>query len=267
MSEEAEMSFLEHLEVLRWHLVRSVIAVGSVTIAAFFAKSLIFDGVVLRLSKSDFVTYRFFCDASHKFGMGDKLCFGDLAFSLININMSGQFMTHILVSIVCGIVVSFPYLLFEVWRFVQPALTSNERTSARGVVFAGSMLFSIGILFGYFVIAPLSVQFLGNYRVSELIQNQISLNSYITTVATIILACGLIFQLPLMVYFLTKMGVLTPEFMKTYRKHAVVVTLILSAIITPPDISSQILVSIPILFLYEISIFISRMVVKRMDET
>jgi sec-independent protein translocase protein TatC len=173
--------------------------------------------------------------------------------------------THIMVSLVCGIVISFPYILFEIWRFVKPALNPNEKTSARGVVFSGSALFSICIAFGYFFIAPVSVEFLGNYSVCVVIQNQIGLNSYITLVATIVLACGLIFQLPLIVYFLTKMGILTPEFMKKYRKHAVIVTLILSAIITPPDISSQILVSIPILFLYEISIFISKIVVKRMD--
>ena len=265
MSEDNEMSFLDHLEVLRWHIIRSVIALGIFTIAAFFAKSFIFDSIVLRLSKSDFITYRLFCDLSEALGMGDKLCFGEIAFNLINLSMSGQFMTHIMVSVVCGIVVSFPYILFEIWRFVKPALSSNEKSSARGVVFSGSHLFTIGIAFGYYVIAPLSVQFLGNYRVSDLIQNQIGLNSYITTVATIVLACGLVFQLPLIVYFLTKMGILTPEFMKSYRKHAVVVTLILAAIITPPDISSQILVAIPILFLYEISIFISKMVVKKAD--
>ena len=142
-------------------------------------------------------------------------------------------------------------------------MLGDEKSSAKGVVFSGSFLFITGILFGYYLIAPLSVQFLGNYRVSEMIENQIALNSYITTVSTIVLACGIIFQLPMMVYFLTKMGVITPQFMKQYRKHAVVVTLIISAIITPPDISSQILVCIPILFLYEVSIFISKMVIKK----
>ena len=266
MAEETEMSFLEHLEVLRWHIIRSVIALGICTVAAFLGKSFIFDDVVLRLSKSDFITYRWFCKASHGLGMGDKLCFGDINFKLININMSGQFMTHIMVSVVSGIIIAFPYILYEIWRFVKPALTSGEKNSARGVVFSGSVLFMLGITFGYVMIAPLSVQFLGNYTVSELIQNQISLNSYITTVATIVLACGLVFQLPLMVYFLTRMGILTPQFMKAYRRHAVVVTLILSAIITPPDISSQILVAIPILLLYEVSIYISKMVVRKMDE-
>ena len=266
MSEEAEMSFLEHLEVLRWHIVRSSVALILCATAAFVAKRFVFDELILTMSKSEFITYRFFCDFSHTLGLGDKLCFSDIQFNLINISMSGQFMTHIIVSLVVGVIAAFPYILFEIWRFVRPALTSGEKTSARGVVFSGSFLFLTGVFFGYFVIAPLSVQFLGNYTVSAAIQNQISLNSYITTVSTIVLACGIIFQLPLMVYFLTKMGILTPEIMKKYRKHAVVLTLILSAIITPPDVSSQILVSIPILILYEISIFISKLVIKREEK-
>lgn len=263
MSEETEMSFLEHLEVLRWHIVRSAVALVVVSAGAFFAKDFVFNTLILSMSKSDFPTYIFFCNFSHYVGMGDKLCFPDMEFSLINISMSGQFMTHIVVSLVVGVVVAFPYILFEVWRFVKPALTSGEKNSARGVVFFGSLLFSIGILFGYYVISPLSVQFLGNYRVSDLIQNQISLNSYITTISTIVLACGIVFQLPLLVFFMTKMGILTPEFMKKYRKHAVILTLILAAIITPPDVSSQILVAIPIMLLYEVSIFISRLVIKK----
>jgi len=263
MSKETEMSFLEHLEVLRWHIVRSSIALILFSTVAFLAKSFVFDQLILTMSKSDFLTYRLFCRFSHTIGLGDKLCFSDMQFSLINISMSGQFMTHILVSLVVGLIVSFPYLLFEIWRFIGPALSSGERTSAKGVVFFGSFLFMTGIIFGYYLIAPLSVQFLGNYKVSELIQNQISLNSYITTISTIVLACGIIFQLPLMVYFLTKMGILTPDIMKKYRKHAAVVTLILAAIITPPDISSQVLVAIPIVVLYEISIFISKLVIKK----
>lgn len=263
MSEETEMSFLEHLEVLRWHLVRSAIALMLFSGAAFFSKSFVFDHLILSMSKIDFPTYQFFCSFSHSIGLEDKLCFAEISFNLINISMSGQFMTHIIVSLVVGIIAAFPYLLYETWRFVKPALTSGEKISARGVVFSGSFLFMTGVLFGYYVIAPLSVQFLGNYQVSSAIQNQISLNSYITTVSTIVLACGIIFQLPLMVYFLTKMGIITPSMMRSYRKHAAVFTLILAAIITPPDVSSQILVAIPVIFLYEFSILISRMVIKR----
>lgn len=266
MSDGAEMSFLEHLEVLRWHIVRSVIVLLVFTSLAFVMKGFVFDEIVLSMSKSEFITYRFFCKFSHLLGFGDKLCFGEMSFNLINITMAGQFKTHIVVSLVVGFIFSFPYLLFETWSFIKPALTINEKSSARGVVFAGSFLFLTGVAFGYYLISPLSVQFLGNYSVSETIQNQISINSFITTMSTVVLACGIVFQLPLMVYFLTKMGIISPEFMKKYRKHAIVVTLILSAIITPPDISSQLLVSVPIFFLYEISIFISRVVIRRQEK-
>jgi len=186
----------------------------------------------------------------------------DMSFSLINITMSGQFSLHIMTSIIAGIIVAFPYILFEIWRFITPALEKKEKKKALGLVFSGSILFILGILFGYYCVSPLSVQFLGNYTVSDQVQNQIKLGSFISTVTTVTLVCGLVFQLPLIVYFLSKLGLLTPTFMRTYRKHAVVVTLILSAIITPPDISSQVLLTIPLLILYEFSIYISKMVEK-----
>jgi sec-independent protein translocase protein TatC len=258
----ADMSFLEHLEVLRWHLVRSSIAVFVFMIGIFSFKSFVFDEIILAQKSSDFWTYQMFCKISYWLGKGDTLCLDDISFSLINITMSGQFTMHLIVSLIGGLILGFPYILFEIWRFIAPALEDKERKYARGLVFAGSFLFAIGILFGYYLISPLSVQFLGNYKVSDLVENQISLSSFISTVTTITLACGLVFQLPLIVYFLAKVGLVTPEFMRKYRKHAIVVTLILSAIITPPDISSQILMAIPLLILYEFSIFVAKRVVK-----
>ena len=260
---KADMSFLEHLEILRWHLVRSTIAILVFTVLAFSFKSILFDEIILAQKNADFWTYRLLCRFSEFLGKGDLLCMGDIHFSLINITMSGQFTIHIVTSMIAGIILAFPYILFEVWRFIHPALQKNERKYARALVFSGSFLFAAGILFGYYFISPLSVQFLGNYTVSDLVENQITLRSFISTVSTITLACGLVFQLPLLVYFLTKLGFLTPEFMKKYRKHAVVVTLVLSAIITPPDISSQILLTIPLLVLYEISIYVSKVVIKK----
>ncbi|MCO6500220.1 MAG: twin-arginine translocase subunit TatC [Vicingus serpentipes] len=257
------MSFLDHLEVLRWHLVRSSIAILVFMVLAFSFKSILFDKIILAQKNADFWTYRMLCQFSEWLGKGDLMCMDDIHFSLINITMSGQFTTHIVTSMIAGIILAFPYILFEVWRFIQPALQKSERKYARALVFSGSFLFALGILFGYYFISPLSVQFLGTYKVSELVENQITLTSFISTVTTITLACGLVFQLPLLVYFFTKLGFLTPEFMRKYRKHAVVVTLVLSAIITPPDISSQILLAIPLLILYEISIFVSKMVVKK----
>ena len=176
----------------------------------------------------------------------------------MNISMAGQFSTHITTSIFAGFIVAFPYVFWEFWRFISPALYDSETKIARGVVFFSSVLFLFGVLFGYYVIAPLSVNFLGSYQISNTVANQISLTSFISTVTTVSLANGIIFELPILVYFLTKIGLLTPEFMRIYRKHAMIIILILSAIITPPDISSQILVSFPLIILYEFSIVLSR---------
>jgi sec-independent protein translocase protein TatC len=260
---KSEMSFLGHLEVLRWHLVRSTIVILVFTIVAFIFKGFIFDDVILAQKNSDFWTYQLFCKFSHLIGRGDDLCMDGISFSLMNITMSGQFTTHIVTSMVAGLILAFPYLLYEIWRFITPALKKAEKKYAILLVFSGSFLFTIGILFGYYFVSPLSVQFLGNYSVSSQVPNQITLASYISTVTTVTLVCGLVFQLPLIVFFLSKLGLITPEFMKKYRKHAIVVTLVLSAIITPPDISSQILLTIPLLILYEFSIYISKIVIKK----
>ncbi|MEQ8909114.1 MAG: twin-arginine translocase subunit TatC [Vicingaceae bacterium] len=260
------MSFLDHLEVMRWHLIRMVIAIMIFTVLAFLFKDFVFDTVVLAPAFDNFITYQLFCKFSHFLSLGDKLCFQELPFNLINLTMAGQFTMHILVSFVAGVIVSFPYLLFEFWQFINPALKQGEKSYARGLVFFGSLLFLTGVAFGYYLITPLSVQFLGGYRVSELVLNQISLKSYITTVTTITLACGVLFQLPIIVYFLSKAGLVTPQLMRTYRRHAIITVLILAAIITPPDITSQVLVAIPLVFLYEISILISKAVVKKQAE-
>ena len=258
---KSEMSFLEHLEVLRWHLVRASIVVCVFTIVIFSFPTFVFDKIILAQKQSDFCTYEFFCKLSHWLGKGDTLCMGEINFDLINIEMSGQFTMHIMVSIIGGLIVAFPYLLFEIWKFISPALAEKERKYAQRLIFSGSFLFAIGILFGYYIISPFSVQFMGNYQVSELVKNQISLDSFISTVTTVTLASGLIFQLPLIIYFLSKVGIVTPEFLRKYRKYAIVIILIVSAILTPPDVMSQILMAIPLLILYEFSIFVSKRVV------
>ncbi len=260
---ELDMSFLDHLEVLRWHLIRSGIAIISLSILAFICKDFIFDTVLLAPKDPNFFTYKFLCNISQSLGMGDALCIKESPFLLMNITMSGQFSTHLMTSLYAGFILAFPYVFWEIWRFIVPALKDSETRVTRGVVFFSSFLFLVGILFGYYVIAPLSINFLGSYQVSQTVANQISLTSFVTTVTTVSLANGIIFELPILVYFLTKIGFLTPEFMRTYRRHAMVITLILSAVITPPDITSQILVSFPLIILYEISIRISRAVIKR----
>ena len=260
---DLDMSFLDHLEVLRWHLIRSGIAIISLSILAFICKEFIFDTVLLAPKDPNFYTYKFLCNISQYLGMGDALCIKESPLSLMNITMSGQFSTHLMTSLYAGFILAFPYVFWEIWRFIIPALKDNETKVTRGVVFFSSFLFLVGVLFGYYIIAPLSINFLGSYQVSQTVANQISLTSFVTTVTTVSLANGIIFELPILVYFLTKIGFLTPEFMRTYRRHAMVITLILSAIITPPDITSQILVSFPLIILYEISIRISRAVIKR----
>ncbi|TNF30465.1 MAG: twin-arginine translocase subunit TatC [Bacteroidetes bacterium] len=262
LPEEGEMSFLEHLEVLRWHLIRSVSAIFIVAIAAFIAKGFIFDTVLLGPKKPEFWTYRMLCRLAEKFNLSDLLCITEIPFELINISMAGQFSTHIFVSIVAGLVVAFPYVMFELWRFIKPGLYKSERKYATGMVFYTSVLFVMGVLFGYYVIAPLSVNFLGSYRVSETVMNQIDLNSYFSTIATLVLASGAVFELPVLIYFLTKIGVVTPDLLRQYRRHAVVGILILAAVITPPDVSSQILVFFPLMVLYEISIWVSAIVIR-----
>ena len=261
--EAGTMSFLDHLEVLRWHLFRIIIAVIVGASLAFLFRSIVFDVIVLAPVFDSFITYQLFCKLSHFMSFGDKLCFDSISFQLINITMAGQFTMHLIVSLFSGIILAFPYILFEVWRFIKPALKKAEHNYARGIVFWGSLLFITGVCFGYYLITPLSVQFLGGYTVSDMVQNQISLRSYISTVTTITLSCGLVFQLPIIVYFLSKLGIVTPQLMKTYRRHAIIAVLLLAAIITPPDITSQVLVAMPLLLLYEVSILISRSVNKK----
>lgn len=264
VTEQGEMSFLEHLEALRWHLVRAISSIMVFAILAFVFKGFIFDTVLLGPKHSDFWTYQMLCKLADRFTI-PELCIGDLQFDLINISMAGQFTTHIVVSIIAGLVCAFPYVIYEIWSFIKPGLYSEERKSARGMVFYTSFLFLTGVLFGYYIIAPLSVNFLGNYNVSEDVRNQIDLNSYFSLISTLVLACGVVFEMPILVYFLTKIGVVTPSFLRTYRRHAVVVVLILSAVITPPDVSSQVLIFFPLMGLYEVSIWVSAFVLRRQE--
>lgn len=257
IGETKEQSFLDHLEVLRWHLIRSAIAVIVCMGVAFIFPEILFDKIIFAAKDPSFPTYKALCWISKVLGLGDVFCFMEIPFTLMNINMSGQFSTHIVSSLVAGFILAFPYVFWEMWQFIKPALHQGEQKHTRGVVFYTSFLFMLGVLFGYYMVAPLSVQFLGNYQVSAQVANQINLNSFISTVTTVCLANGIIFQLPIVVYFFSKLGIVTPNFLRTYRKHALVVVLIISAIITPPDITSQVMVSFPLLILYEISIKIS----------
>ncbi len=267
-AEEHEMTFLEHLEELRWHLIRIFIAVVSGAVIAFMFKNVIFDNIILAPNNPGFITNRLLCQFSEIVNV-PALCINQIPIELISIKMSGQFTTHINISIVAGLIIAFPYIFWEFWSFFKPALYEKERKYARGAVFSASLLFMLGISFGYFVIIPLSINFLGNYSVSDIVTNQININSYIGSVTSVALASGITFELPIVVFFLARIGVVTPEFMKKYRKHAIVVILVVAAIITPPDVFSQILVTLPLLVLYEVSIFIAGRVIrdrKKADE-
>lgn len=261
--EEKEMSFLDHLEALRWHLVRSSAAILAGGALAFVFSDFLFDTVIFGPKKPDFITYRAFCKLSQWLGMGDDFCMSDMPFELINTDMGGQFSTHIWICIVVGIILAFPYIVFEIWRFVSPALYTNERKHATGGIFYTSLLFLLGVTFGYFVVTPLSVNFLANYSISAEVKNYINISSYLSTISMVTLSSGILFELPIFIYFLSKIGLVTPGFLRKYRKHAVVLNLIASAIITPPDISSQIIVAIPIALLYEVGIVLSARVEKQ----
>jgi len=258
------MSFWEHLEELRWHIIRSVIAILLLGIIAFLNREIIFDKIILAPKDSDFITNRLLCQLSDYLGV-TALCLDNLSLSVVNLKMSGQFMTHLYISIVAGIIVGFPYLLWEIWRFIQPALKNKEKKYSGGAVVVCSLLFLVGVMFSYFLIVPLTLHFLGTYQVSDIVENNIALNSYISTVVSVSFAVGLVFELPVFVYFLTSVGVLTPAFMKKNRKYMLVIILVLSAIITPPDIFSQIMVCIPLMILYEFSIWISKKVYLRRE--
>ncbi len=272
-TDQNEMNFLQHLEELRWHLIRSIASVLIIAIVAFLNKSFVFDVIIFSPKGADFITYQFLCWLSVQLNAffptlisADVLCIGGNIPQLQDLNMSGQFTTHIMISVVTGFVVAFPYIFWEIWRFIKPGLMDKEKKLSRGTVFFSSFLFTTGILFGYFVIAPLSINFFSTYQVSADVANQFTLSTYISTLTTIVLACGVLFELPIVIYFLTRAGLIYPEMLQVYRKHAVVGAFVLSAILTPPDVFSQFLVTIPLAILYEISIVISRRTVKKMKE-
>lgn len=257
------MSFLDHLEELRWHLIRATLAVVIAGAGAFLAKGFIFDILLFGPTNADFFTYDILCRLSTMVGIEGGFCFEEMPFTIQSRTMGGQFSAHIWTSITAGFIISFPYVLYEFWRFISPAMYNNERNTARGFIFISSLLFFSGVLFGYYLVTPLSINFLGKYQVSDVVLNEFDIGSYISLVRSSVIACGLIFELPILIYFLTKIGLVTPEFLRKYRKFALVLVLILSAIITPPDILSQIIVAIPVLVLYEISIFIAKIVTKK----
>lgn len=264
-TEGKEMSFLDHLEELRWHIIRSVASILVFTIIAWIFQKEIFGDIIMGPSKSTFWTNRMLCKLADATGV-EGLCFKQADFILQSREVSGQFMMALTQSIMVGLLFAFPYFFWEIWRFVKPGLKMKEAKAASGAVFWVSLLFFMGVGFGYYVVSPMAINFLASFKLDESIQNQFDINDYISLLSTMTLACGVTFQLPMIAFVLSQVGVLTPAFMREYRRHAIVVILILAAIITPsPDMISQLLVTLPLLGLYEVSILVSARVNKRRD--
>ncbi len=265
-----EMSFWGHIDALRGHLFRSVLVVVVIATTTFFFPDILFDKIIFGPIHNDFITYRAFCKLGHwlhaRNFMDDAngLCFGHYTFHLQSLGLADQFTSQMWVAFVAGLIIGSPYVLWELWKFIKPALKEKERKASSTFIFVASFLFISGVLFSYFIIVPLMVNFLGNYQVSAMVENNFTMDSYISTVTTVTIAAGLMFELPVLAYFLTQFGLLTPQFMRKYRKHAIVVILIVAGVITPgPDVTSQMLVAFPLYFLYEASIFVSHFVVKK----
>lgn len=257
MSEERKMSFLDHLEELRWRLVKSAIAVIVLAIVLWFFQEWIMETLFLSMRDPDFISFKLICRY-----LG--VCVDEIAIDFQSVEITGQFSYALMMSIMGGIVLAFPFLFYQIWSFVKPGLKANEKGLARGIVFYVSLLFFIGIGFGYFIVAPLCVQFFGNYQMSELIENRFTVSSYMSTILSTVFYSGLLFLLPVISYLFTKIGVLSSDFLKKYRKHAIIGILILSAIITPPDLISQVIVGVPIVLLYEVGILVSKRVEKKL---
>tara|TARA_R110002012_G_scaffold319389_2_gene539656 strand:- start:42777 stop:43610 length:834 start_codon:yes stop_codon:yes gene_type:complete len=257
-----DMSFLDHLEELRWHLIRSTLGILVAGTFAFIFSDFIFETIIFGPKRMTFPTYQWLCEISQFIGITTTFCLEEFPFRIQNRTMAGQFSAHIWTSIYAGLIIAFPYVIYQFWKFISPGLNPNERKHSRGFIIVTSLLFFIGVLFGYYIVTPLSINFLGTYNVSTEISNEIDLSSYIALVRSSSLASGFVFELPIVIYFLTKIGLVTPQILKKYRKFALVIVLIISAIITPPDIASQVIVAIPILLLYQISIYISKIVVR-----
>ena len=257
-----EMSFLEHLEELRWHLVRASAAIVIGAVFCFIKAEFILDNVLFAPKNPGFITNRAFAWVALKFNSPD-LAINNLPFNVINTEMAGQFTTNLTIAMIGGIIIAIPYIFWEFWRFIKPALYEKERKHATGAVFYSTLLFMLGVFFGYYLIVPLSTHFFGSYRVSTEVPNLINLNSYISAVTTVMLGSGIVFELPIIIYFLSKVGLISSKFLMTYRKHAYVLLLLLAAIITPPDVFSMLLVSGPLILLYELGVFLSKRIEKK----
>ncbi|MFN5182736.1 MAG: twin-arginine translocase subunit TatC [Bacteroidota bacterium] len=263
-----EMSFIQHLEALRWHLIRSIIVIGIFTGVYLFFSELLFDKVIFAPRDQSFPTYGIMCRMGQVFNLEKEVCITVTQKKLQTLGASEQFTTYIWICFLAGLITGFPYLLYEIWKFVKPALKDTESRPVRGFVFIGSFLFATGVVFGFYVLFPLSYNFLISFNIGsgKFVETNNTLDDYVSLISTMCLLTGLVFEMPIIVHFLTRLGIFTPQFMRKYRKHAVVVILIIAAFITPsPDIMSQLIVFAPLYVLYEISIIVSARTLKNMN--
>jgi len=258
-----EMTFWEHLDVLRGTIWRSLLVAFLLSLVAFAFKDILFDTIILGPKSKDFITYRLLCKLGKALTM-PSLCVDPSSFQIININLAGQFLAHMNISLIAGLIMALPYILWELWRFIKPGLTEKEVRASRGAIFVIFLLFVTGVLFSYFIVAPLMINFLGGYSVSENVRNQIALTSYVSNITLLTLLMGVVFELPVVILLLTKIGILTPMMLKKYRKHTIVVILIVAGVITPsPDVFSQLIVAFPLYGLFEISLVLSSRIYKK----
>ena len=258
-----EIGFLDHFEKLRWHLIRSLLAVGTFTILSFVFIRWIFDHIIFAPAQLTFPTFKYMCRLSQLTGVED-LCITDLPFIIQSRNMTGQFMMSVTASFAIGIIVAFPYIIWEFWRFIKPGMIEREIKLSKGAILAVSLLFFLGVFFGYYLLSPMTVWFLSTYSINDAISNEFDITSYVSTIASLVIGCGLLFEFPIVVYFLSKIGIVTPQLMRKYRKHSVVAILVLAAVITPTaDPFTLTLISLPLYLLFEISVFTSAVVMKR----
>jgi sec-independent protein translocase protein TatC len=250
------MNFIDHVEDLRWHIIRSAIAILIGAILVFLKVEWIFEHIILGPAHNDFISYKWFC-ALGRLLHYDAFCLGPIQMSFQNTAVTGQFMMSLSVSMMLGFILAFPYVLWELWKFIKPALRPSEIKMATGIVFWCSLLFFSGVLFAYFIIAPYTINFFGNYQLSPSFKNIITIDNYYDTMSNMILALGIVFELPMLVYFLSRIGILTPQFLRSQRRMAFLILFILAEVITPPDLFSCLLVFIPLYILFEISVGIS----------
>lgn len=263
--EGAEMSFFDHLEELRSHIMRALLAIVAAGITLYIFKDWVFETVIFGPSRKDFISYKVFCAISQNLGIGKALCMEPPDFKMQAIGFGESFITTIRVSFLGGIVVAFPFIVNEFWKFIRPGLYEKEQRAARGMVLICTVLFLLGVFFGYFILAPFATNFLLGYTIPG-VENVPTLVSLINYMVMFILPAGLVFELPIIVYFLSKIGLVSPEGMRKYRRHAIIVILISAGIITPPDVVTQTLLSIPLFLLYEVSIFVSARVHSKQAE-